>query len=308
MVGPTAVGKTHAAILLARRLHAEIISADSRQMYRGMTIGTSKPSEEEQKITRHHFIDNLAIGEQYDASKFGEQVRNVLKDLFRTKELAILVGGSGLFVEAVWKEMTDFQADPSRIKQIRLQLEKELQDYGLEHLRGELKRCDPVHYEIVDVKNSRRVVRALEIYRATGVPISEHHRRSGKDQKKEEQYCHIKVGLTVSRERLGECIDRRVDDMVRKGLVEEARHLYPKRHETCLQSIGYREMFQHFDGACDMDQTIESIKKNTRKLAKRQMTWFRRYGDISWFAPDELEQIVAHIDKVQEDARRRVFE
>ena len=269
IVGATAIGKTALAIKIAKAFNAEIISADSRQFFKEMSIGTAVPNEEELSAVPHHFIQNKSIFEDYSVGDFERDALSLLKDLFEKKKVAVMVGGSGLYVDAVVKGLDYFPEVPSEIRE---QLNFELNEKGLETLQDELKNADPTYFEKVDIQNPHRIIRALEIYRATGKPYSsflniENTKRNFKT---------LYIGLTAERETIYARINQRVDQMIEAGLIDEAKSLFGYKEKNALQTVGYRELFEYFDGKYSLEKAVEEIKKNTRHYAKRQMTWFRK--------------------------------
>lgn len=276
VIGPTAIGKTAMAIEVAKHFGCEIISADSRQFFKEMNIGTAVPSAEELANAPHHFIQSIGIVEEYSVGDFERDALAKLNELFTTNDYAVMVGGSGLYIDAVLKGFDDFpDVDPA----IRQQLIADFESKGIEYLQQELQRLDPVHYEKVAKENPQRLMRALEVCIGSGRPYS-----SFLNIKKNNRgFTPIIIGLEADRELMYDRINQRVDIMVQQGLVEEARFLYPHRNLNALQTVGYRELFSHFDGEITLDFAIEEIKKNTRRFAKRQMTWFKRTEGAKWF-------------------------
>lgn len=290
--GPTAVGKTSLAIELAKWLNTEIISADSRQCYRQMTIGTAKPTPEELATVPHHFIDSHDITEVFSAGDFSREARAVLNNLFLTHEYVIVTGGSGLYLNAFLYGISDI---PAIQPEIRDQLNSRFQKEGLEPLEKELRRVDPKYSSIADLQNPQRVIRALEVYYGTGQPFS-----SFKDSAHSGQIAKriVSIGLEEDRETLYERIDQRVLQMVRDGLFDEARNLYEYREHYALKTVGYKEVFDFMEGRLNHDEAVEAIQRNTRRYAKRQMTWFRKYGQMTWFNPADKEKIKAYVTNV----------
>ncbi|MDE6569866.1 MAG: tRNA (adenosine(37)-N6)-dimethylallyltransferase MiaA [Alistipes sp.] len=291
IVGPTGCGKTDLSIRLARHYGAPILSTDSRQVYRGMPIGTAQPDDKQLQAAEHHFIASHDLHEELSCGAYEVQALERLQKLFAQHDWVIAVGGSGLYVKALCEGMDDLpQADAA----LRNELNERLQKEGLAALAEQLRTLDPVYYESVDRSNPARVLRGLEVCLQTGRPFSE--QRTGARRKRD--FRIIKVGVTLPREELYARIDHRVDAMMQAGLEAEARALYPYRTLNSLQTVGYRELFDHFDGRITREEAIELIKRNTRRYAKRQLTWFRRDAEIRWFAPDEDEAIIAHADLV----------
>ncbi len=288
IVGPTGCGKTDLSIRLARHYDAPILSTDSRQFYRGMTIGTAQPTNEQLQTAEHHFIASHNLTDNLSCGEYEAQALERLRELFAHHELVIAVGGSGLYVRALCEGMDDL---PHADAALRNELTERLQREGLASLAEQLHELDPVYYETVDRNNPARVLRGLEVCLQTGRPFSE--QRTG--QKKDRNFRIIKVGVTLPREELYARIDSRVDAMMEAGLEAEARALYPYRGLNSLQTVGYRELFDYFDGRITREKAIELIKRNSRRYAKRQMTWFRRDSEIRWFAPDEDEAIINYV-------------
>ncbi|GAB3295521.1 tRNA (adenosine(37)-N6)-dimethylallyltransferase [Hymenobacter tenuis] len=281
ITGPTAVGKTDLCVRLAQQLNTEIVSADSRQFFRELTIGTAKPTPEEMKGVPHHFINSHSIAEEYNAGRFEQDAVVLLADLFQRHQVVILTGGSGLYLQAVTDGLDELPAVPPEVRQ---QLRAELEAQGLEPLTQELARLDPVTYARIDRQNPQRVLRALEISRATGQPFSSFH--GSKSAPK--PFKVVKVALSREREELYARIDQRMDQMLAAGLEAEARALYPHRHHNALQTVGYQELFGYFEGQYDFDEAVRLLKRNSRRYAKRQLTWIRRDPEYQWFHPDEL--------------------
>ena len=288
IVGPTAVGKTDLCINLAKKFNTEIISCDSRQFYREMNLGTAKPTKQELEQVPHHFINSLSIEDSYDVKMFEKDAIALLEELFKNHHLVIMTGGSGLFADAVVDGLDEMPAlDPS----IR---EGVIQDYeakGLEFLQEEVKRNDPEYFEKVDQNNPQRLMRALEIFRGTGKPFSSFRVKS----KKERPFKTLKIGLERDREELYSRIDFRMDQMIEAGLFDEADALFGKRHLNALQTVGYSEIFGFMEGKYDKEEAIRLLKRNSRRYAKRQLTWFRRDPEITWFHPQEESKIIKWI-------------
>ena len=265
IVGPTAVGKTAISIRLAQYLNTEILSADSRQFYRELKIGVAAPSEAELNAVPHHFIGNLSIHDYYNVSRYETDVLALLDRLFLTKKQLLMVGGSGLYINAVCHGIDELpDPDPD--------LRKELQNNELEELRNKLKLLDPEYYAIVDLANPTRLIRAIEVCLQTGKPYSSLRNGTARPRK----FNILKIGLSRERAELNQIIGLRVDQMIEQGLLEEARNLYPLRHYNALNTVGYKELFEYFDGKITLEQAIADIKTHTRRYAKRQMTWQRR--------------------------------
>ena len=276
IVGPTAIGKTSLSILIASYFNTEIISCDSRQFYKEMTIGTAVPEKEELAAVPHHFIQNRSIFEDYNVGAFERDALNVLDTLFEKYNTVVMVGGSGLYVKAVLEGLDDFpKIDPS----IRLELKHVLETEGIIPLQDQLKKLDVTTYNTIDVENPQRVIRALEICIGSNLPYSSY---TGK-LKKKRKFNSIVIGLNGEREKIYERINRRVDLMVEKGLLDEAKKLYPNKELNALQTVGYKELFSFFEEKVTKDEAIQEIKKNTRRFAKRQLTWFKKDPNIYWF-------------------------
>ena len=276
VVGATAIGKTSLSIALATAFKTEIISADSRQFYSSMNIGTAVPSAQELEAAPHHFIQHKSIFDSYNVGDFEREALLKLDTLFSKKSTAILVGGSGLYVDAVVNGLDHF---PDIDKQIREALNTQLDTNGLAFLQQELMRVDPLYYKTMDTENPRRVIRALEIYRATGKPYSSFL----KDRVANRNFKTLYIGLTAERPIVYQRINKRVDIMLENGLLEEVKQLRAHKDLNALQTVGYRELFQYFDGTLTLEKAVEEIKKNTRRFAKRQGTWFRKNQQIHWF-------------------------
>lgn len=290
ITGPTGIGKTSVGIEVARHFHTEIISSDSRQIYRELSIGTAVPSNKELKEVPHHFIHSHSINDDYNASRYEHEALEILDTLFRKHTIVLLVGGSMLYVDAVCKGIDSMpDADP----EIRESLKKQLSNEGLESLRRQLKKLDPAYYETVDLKNPNRIIHALEITLQTGKPYSSFR----KQKSKERAFQIIKIGLNSDRDNLHQRINQRVDKMIEAGLIEEARHVYDKKHLNSLNTVGYRELFSWFDGEITKEKATELIKRNSRRYARKQLTWFRRDPEVEWFEPGQTEQIIEYISE-----------
>lgn len=276
IAGPTAIGKTAMAIALARLFQTEIVSSDSRQFFREMTIGTAVPDPEELEAARHHFIQHISIKDPYSVGDFERDALELLDQLFKTHDQVIMAGGSGLYADALIKGMDQF---PDVNPEIRSNLNKMLKDEGIEILQNMLKEKDPEHYSNIDAQNPHRLIRALEICIGTGKPYSSFLNQP----KPERPFTTIKVGLKADRELIYERINKRVDLMMAAGLLSEAEGLYPYKDLNALQTVGYKELFDYIDGKSTLEEAVEEIKKNTRRFAKRQLTWYRKDPDIQWF-------------------------
>ncbi|SHO59469.1 tRNA (adenosine(37)-N6)-dimethylallyltransferase MiaA [Algoriphagus zhangzhouensis] len=289
VVGPTAVGKTNLCLNLAKKFDTEIISCDSRQFYREMNLGTAKPTREELNQVPHHMINSHSIEENYDVKSFEEDALELLDQLFQKHKVVIMTGGSGLFADAVTEGMDEMPEIPAGIRE---EVIKEYQEKGLKFLQNEVKRLDPEYFEIVDQQNPQRLMRALEVCRGTGKTFSSFRVKS----KIERPFETIKIGLNRDRDELYSRIDLRMDQMVEAGLFEEAESLFDKRHLNSLQTVGYQEIFGALEGKYDREEAIRLLKRNSRRYAKRQLTWFRRDEKIYWFHPDQEDEIIAFIE------------
>jgi len=275
ITGPTAVGKTDFAIEVAQALGTEIISADSRQIYREMYIGTARPTDDQLQKVPHHMVACRSIHEYYNASLYEEEVIALLQKLFQQYDIVVLTGGSGLYIDAVCYGIDDLPTiDPA----VRQHLAARLQTEGLAALQAELQQVDPVYYQTADLANPKRVLKALEVYTMTHRPYSSFLTRMPKKR----MFDPIFVVLDLPRHELHQRIDTRVDQMIKAGLIAEAQTLYPFRHLNALNTVGYKELFEYFDGKYDLEQAIALIKRNTRRYARRQLTWFRKYENALW--------------------------
>lgn len=288
IAGPTASGKTATAIQVAKALGTEIISADSRQFYRELPIGTAAPTKDEQAEVQHHMIHNLNVEDKYDVADYENDVLTLLKKLFINHDCVVLTGGSGLFIDAVCKGLDSI---PDISDDTRNKVNKLYEEGGLFALQNEVQRLDPEYYNIVDKYNPRRLQRAVEVCYQTGLPYSSFRNNTAKVR----DFKIIKVALLWDRNELISRINLRVEKMVSEGLVEEAKEMYPKRHLNSLNTVGYKELFEHFDGKSSLNEAIEHIKINTRQYAKRQMTWLRKNNDYQWFTIDEIPEMINYI-------------
>ena len=288
IIGPTAIGKTSLSIDIANHFACDILSCDSRQFYKELLIGTAPPSAEEQTQVKHHFIHDRSIFDDYTVGDYENDAIALLDSLYQDNDKAILIGGSGLYVDAVLKGFDEFpEIDPK----IRIHLQQELEEKGLEFIQEKLIELDIEYSKIVDIKNPQRVIRALEVCIGTGKTFTEFRVR----EVKERNFSPIKIGLNIDREKLYERINLRVDLMMDAGLLDEAEKMYPHKHINSLQTVGYRELFRYFDGEFTLDFAISEIKKNTRRFAKRQLTWFRKDKEIKWFDPSNENEIIEYI-------------
>lgn len=289
IVGPTGSGKSDLAIEIAERYGAPIISTDSRQFYRGIPIGTAQPDAEQLQRVEHHFIASHDLKQEFNCGAYETEALAKLDELYRKHDVVVAVGGSGLYIKALCEGMDSLpEAEP----ELREELARRLRSEGLESLCEELRQRDPAYYEEVDRNNPARVLRALEVCISTGLPYSS--LRTG--EKRQRPFNIIKLGIDMERERLYERINRRVDVMMQMGLEQEARAVYHLREYNSLQTVGYREMFDYFDGTISRDEAIELIKRNSRRYAKRQMTWFRRDEEIKWVDTANKQIIEEYLD------------
>ena len=295
VVGPTAIGKTKLAIDLATYFKTEIISADSRQFYKEMSIGTAVPSRYELEEIPHHFIQHKSIQEKYNVGDFEKDALNVLNNIFKKYDIAIMVGGSGLYINAVIYGLDSF---PGVDREIRTKLNTILKQEGIEVLQNQLNELDAEYYAKVDIQNPHRIIRALEICLGTGKTYSSFINK----KKPPRPFTPFVLGLSMERSLLYDKINKRVDSMIESGLIEEARSLYKYKHLNALQTVGYTELFNVFDGIWDLDFAISEIKKNTRRFAKRQLTWFRKNEDIIWLdVSTPIDQILDKIKYLKKD-------
>jgi tRNA dimethylallyltransferase len=290
VTGPTAIGKTDLAIKIALNYGTEIVSADSRQFYKEMSIGTAKPTENETAMVRHHFVDSISIQESYSAGKFEAEALTTLDKIFEHQPIAVMVGGSGLFVKAVTDGFDVFpEVDPA----VRENLNQTYAKEGIAFLQSELRTLDPTYAMEVDLDNPQRIIRALEVSLSTGRPYSSFRATNTKNSR---PFQTIKIGLDMERAQLYNRINKRVDMMIEQGLLKEVERLLPFRHLNALNTVGYSEIFDHLDGKISLDEAVERIKQNTRRFAKRQLTWFRKDPDIVWFHPEDYPSILNFIN------------
>jgi tRNA dimethylallyltransferase len=291
VAGPTAVGKTAVAIQLARHYNTVVVSADSRQFYREMSIGTAKPNEAELAAVKHYFIDSHSIVEPFSVGDYEKQALALLDELFKECDTVILAGGSGLYIKAVCEGFDDLPvADPG----IRHRLNQDFTELGIKHLQERLMEVDPKFYRMVDIHNPQRIIRALEVYESTGKPISAFQKAA----KNNRPFRMVHIGLNLPRDILYRQINYRADKMIENGLIEEVKQLLPYRHLNALNTVGYTELFDHFDGKISLENAIELIKQNTRHFAKRQLTWFRKDKDMHWLEADDEELLNDIIGRV----------
>ncbi len=288
IVGPTAVGKTNVSIELAKHLSCDIISCDSRQFFKEMSIGTAKPTRDEMDGIAHHFIDSHSIHTAYSVGDFEREGLAKLDELYKENNTVIMVGGSGLYVKAICEGFDDF---PEISPSVRKRLNQQLENEGITPLQEQLKQLDPIHYTKVDIHNSQRVIRALEVCIGTGRAYSSFTTNKANTR----PFNIIKIGINLDREKLYERINLRVDLMVKAGLLNEAKSLYPYKDNNALQTVGYKELFDFFEHKNTLNEAIALIKQNSRRYAKRQLTWFKRDEDIEWFEPNEIQKIIEKV-------------
>lgn len=289
IAGPTAVGKTAVSVRLAEHFKTAIVSADSRQIYREMTVGTAKPTADERSSIMHYFIDTHSVGEDYDAARYAEEALAVIRDLFLRHDKVIVCGGSGLYIRALCEGFDDIPSVPD---EIRRGLVSNYEEKGLEWLQQQMREIDPDAWQQIDQRNPHRLIRALEVKSYTGKSILSYRT----NQKRRHDFDIIKIGLDLPREELYARIDQRMEEMIARGLFEEAHRLYPMRSFNALQTVGYQEIFGFIEHAYDLDECVRLLKRNSRRYAKRQLTWFRRDPEFTWFGPHEIEPIIAHIE------------
>ncbi|MDR1162026.1 MAG: tRNA (adenosine(37)-N6)-dimethylallyltransferase MiaA, partial [Tannerellaceae bacterium] len=289
LLGPTGVGKTEVSLRIAEHFHSPIISSDSRQLYKDLPIGTAAPTPAQMQRVKHYMVGTLELPDYYSASHFETDVLSLLDELYQTIPVVILSGGSMMYIDAVCKGIDDI---PTITPDIRTAIYKQFDEEGLAPILKELKEKDPIHYDEVDRMNHKRVIHAVEICRMTGRPYSSFRTHA----RKERPFNIIRIGLTRNREDLCERINRRVDQMIAGGLLGEARNVYPFKQLNALNTVGYKELFQYFDGNWTLDFAIEKIKRNTRVYARKQLTWFKRDPAITWFHPDDKAAILHHIE------------
>ena len=290
IAGPTAIGKTDLSLSIAKKYSTDILSCDSRQFYKEMNIGTAVPSIDELAQVKHHFIQNLSIEQNYSVGKFELDALKKIEELHQTKDVLVMVGGSGLYIDAVCRGLDDFPYVP---KELRDELNLRFKNEGIEPLEAQLIELDPEYHEEVDKANPHRIIRALEICISTGKAFSYFR----KQKKKKRKFKTIKLILSRDREVLYSRINQRVDMMMAEGLLEEAKNVYEYRANNALQTVGYKELFAYFDGEWDLETAISEIKKNTRRYAKRQMTWFRRDPETVFFNPSDEDEIMTYLEE-----------
>jgi len=290
IVGPTAIGKTALAIDIAKHYKTEIVSADSRQFFREMEIGTAKPNAVELAAAKHHFINSHSVTQLFNTGDFEVEALKVIENIFEKHDQAVMVGGSGLYINAVVNGLDEM---PEIDLKIRAALNKQFDDEGLEIIQNQLKQHDPEYYEKVDQNNPQRMIRGLEVFLSTGKKLSS----MLSSTKKQRPFNIIKIGLNTDRAKLYQSINLRVDKMMENGLLEEVKSLINYRKDNALNTVGYSELFDYLDEQVPLDVAVASIKQNTRRFAKRQLTWFRRDEDIKWFEPGKPESVINMIDQ-----------
>ncbi|MBU1374018.1 MAG: tRNA (adenosine(37)-N6)-dimethylallyltransferase MiaA [Bacteroidetes bacterium] len=289
IAGPTAIGKTALAIEIAQTYQTEIISADSRQFFKEMSIGTAKPNPQELATVPHHFINSHSIHEEVSVGTFEKQASAKIDTLFQQNDVLVMVGGSGLYINAV---LYGFDEIPKADENLRNQLNQRLASEGIESLQKQLKELDPTYFNQVDIHNPQRVIRALEVCLTTGKPFSSFR----KTQNKERNFNTIFIGLNTEREQLYERINLRVDLMMQDGLLDEVKSLREYQHLNALKTVGYSEIFNHINGEWTLEQAVDKIKQNSRNFAKRQLTWFKRSEDVLWFNPSNSKEILDYVE------------
>ena len=288
LIGPTGVGKTELSLQLAEAFNTCIVSADSRQLYADLKIGTAAPTPEQLQRVKHYMVGTLGLTDYYSAAQYETEVMKLLNELFKEKKVVLLTGGSMMYVDAVCKGIDDIPTVDADTRSLMLQ---KYETEGLERLCSELKLLDPEYYQIVDLKNPKRVIHALEICYMTGKTYTSFRTQ----QKKERPFRIVKVGLTREREELYDRINRRVDQMMADGLLDEARSVYAHKEYNSLNTVGYKELFKYMDGEWTLDFAIEKIKQNSRIYSRKQMTWFKRDTDIRWFHPEQETEILSYL-------------
>ncbi len=290
ILGSTGVGKTRLSLRLAETFNTAILSADSRQVYKEIPIGTAAATEEEKKQVPHYFVGHLGLQDYYSASEFENDVIKTLETLFQEKEVALLCGGSMMYIDAVCKGIDDI---PTIDEELRQDLKNLYDQEGIEPIREQLRLLDPAFYQEVDLNNHKRVIHALEVCLMADKPYSSLRTKTAKQR----PFHIIKIGLTRDREELYTRINARTEEMIQEGWLEEAKKVYPLRHLNSLNTVGYKELFQYFDGNLSLEQAIEKIKQSTRIYSRKQMTWFKRDQEIQWFHPDQEEEVVKYIQE-----------
>ncbi|MFM7024187.1 MAG: tRNA (adenosine(37)-N6)-dimethylallyltransferase MiaA [Flavobacteriales bacterium] len=288
VAGPTAIGKSDLSIALAKEFHCEILSADSRQFYKEMAIGTAKPTSEEMQDIPHHFIDNISIEDPYTVGKFEQEAIATLNKIYKKNDVALMVGGSGLYINAVLYGLDDI---PQNNPEIRKQLDENYRLHGIEWLQQKLKEIDPDYFSVAEINNTHRVMRAIEVSMIAGVPYSQLLNKN----KVQRPFKTIFIVLNTDREMLYHRINKRVDTMMQKGLLEEVKFLLPHKNNNALNTVGYKELFAYLDEKSTLHEAVDSIKQNSRRYAKRQITWFKKNKEAKWFEPKDKEEIIKYI-------------
>lgn len=291
IAGPTAVGKTSTAIQVAKHFNTEIISADSRQIFMELNIGVARPSVEELAEVKHHFIANKSIDQYFSAGEYEREVIALLEDLFKTKNVVILCGGTGFYINAI---LNGFDEIPQIDEKIRKALNQQFKDFGIEPLQQKLKELDEETYNEIDIHNTQRIIRALEVCIGTQQKFSSFKRKNNVQR----NFKPIKIGLNISKEQLHHNINTRVDEMMRQGFLEEAKSVINYRNHNALQTVGYKELFDFIDGKTTLNEAVDLIKLHTRQYAKRQLTFFNKLNDYNWFQPKEIKSIISFVDEV----------
>ena len=292
LIGPTAVGKTELALQMAETLGSPILNCDSRQIYRGMEIGTAAPTAEQQQRVKHYFVGTHEIGSYYSAAQYEQDVLQLIEELGSSHQSLLLTGGSMMYLDAVCNGIDDI---PSVAAEVRETLRQRLSNGEINEMRNELRMLDPDYYHTADTRNPKRVVHALEVCYTTGCPYSSFLTK----ERKQRPFSIVKIGLRRERQELFDRINRRVDVMMEEGLLDEARRLYPFRKENALNTVGYKELFRYLDGEWELPFAIEKIKRNTREYAKKQMTWFAHDTSIQWFHPNKVDDIFQILNRVR---------
>lgn len=290
VAGPTAVGKTSVSIRLAEYFHTGIVSADSRQVYREMTVGTAKPSAADRRKVTHYFIDTHSVGEDYDAATYAEEALKVIHELFARHRHVILCGGSGLYIKGVCEGFDDMPRVP---EDVRRDLIGKYRAHGIGWLQQQVQEVDPEAFRALDQQNPHRLIRALEVRMTSGKSILSFR----KNRRRQHDFDIVKIGLELPREELYARIDARMDDMIADGLFDEARDLYPVRHHNALQTVGYQEIFGFMENKYDLEECVRLLKRNSRRYAKRQLTWFKRDPGFTWFSPHNVEAMIRFIEE-----------
>ena len=289
VLGPTGVGKSDISIQLAKHYHSEIVSADSRQFFRELTIGTAVPSSDDLEIVPHHFIQNKSIHDYYNVSDYETEAIQLISELIAKVNPIVLTGGSMLYVDTICNGIDDI---PTVDPEIRDGVIRWYEKNGIEALRERLLEIDPEYYRIVDLNNPKRLLHAVEIHQMTGLPLSSFRKKIIKER----PFRIIKIGINQDRKVLYDRINQRVLKMMDAGLLEEAKTVYPYRKLNSLNTVGYKELFSYLDGECSLDEAIDLIQRNTRKYARKQLTWFRRDEKIKWFEPDQIQEIIEFVE------------